>query len=163
MSVVATSDTEEVESLAGIYAVNFAEPAPPAVHGVTVAASKRDSRSIVFNVRNAGNARATFDLRKIIRVQNPGAEPPSPPSNRKAPFAITYRIGNSNVTKAMERGRASIVLNAGETGRVLVKVRALRPLHFRRVIRLTLQATSQTQASATHRASAKVILPVSGD
>jgi hypothetical protein len=163
MSVLATSDTEEVESLAGIYAVNFAKPAPPAVHGVTVAASKRDSRRIVFKVRNAGNARATFGLRKIVRVQNPGAEPSSPPSNRKAPFAITYYIGNSNVTKAMERGRASIVLNAGETGRVLVKVRALRPLHFRRVIRLTLQATSQTQASATHRASAKVILPVSGD
>jgi hypothetical protein len=159
MTVLATSETEEVESLAGIYAVNFAKPAPPVVHGVTVTANKINSRRVVFEVRNDGNARTTFSLRKTTRVQSPGRGPSTPPSGRKSPIVITYHMGNSNITRALESNQAAMTLNAGESGRVLAKVRVLRPLAFRRVIRLALHAKSQAHASASHGAVVKVILP----
>jgi hypothetical protein len=126
---------------------------------VTVTAHKINQRRVVFEIRNDGNARATFSLRKNTRVQSPGRGPANPPSGRKSPIVITYHMGNANITNALERNRASMTLAPGETGRVLAKVRVLRPLAFRRVIRLALHATHQTQASASHGAAAKIILP----
>jgi|GEM_PF-1226422 len=162
MSVAATSESEAVESLAGIYAVNFAKPAAPVAHHVTVVAGRNKPRLVVFEIRNDGNARATFNLRKITRVQSPGGRPSSPPSGRRSPIVITYYIGHSNITKALERGHASITLEPGQSGYVHTKVRVLRPLGLRRVIYLTLRATSQAEASATHSASVRVTLSASG-
>lgn len=159
MSVAATSESEEVESLAGIYAVNFAKPADSAVHGVTVAASRSKPRNVVFHIRNSGNVRATFTLHKNTRVASPGRPSTPPPPDRKSPIVVTYHMGNANITKALERGHASITLDPGQTGHVVAKVRVLRPLSLRRVIYLTMRATSQSQASASHSASIKVILP----
>jgi hypothetical protein len=157
-SSVTTGNTIVGNKVLGIYLSGPHSYIATVLPGVDVSVKKSGAKA-TFTITNTGAATDSFDLSRTIKVAN-SYHGPSAANPRKSALKITYSLGGANVTKALESHTATTgALAPGGSVNLVEKVKTTRPLAFKRTIKTTIHATSETDASQTASAKVKLVVP----
>lgn len=125
---------------------------------VAVSVAKSGTKA-TFTITNTGDTAGSYGLSRVSKVEN-SYFGPGPVKIGEPLVKITYSLAGANVTSALSAGTATTgSLAAGESVKLVEKVKALRKVLNKRTIKTTIQATS-ADGSKSDSAKAKLVLKV---
>jgi autotransporter-associated beta strand protein len=140
-------------------ALKFTVTAPP-VYGVSVAVAKGKDRA-TFTITNTGNTPTTFRvLPGALVTGRAGSKPTKGPKPAKATYKVIYTLDGTNISNAVATRTANTASVAPSANvQVVVKLKVLKKVAFKRKVRADLLAISGASPAITAKASASFTIP----